>query len=137
VKADTPTNPAGKPTRIVAGEYPQNVYMPSGSIDSFQIVGNLIDSVLAASVEPYNGTYPEPAAGPNSIGPPFADPTVPPSIVLAGGVINSSLASASGGSPTKLTITGAVITSTHVDTADYAGIFAATTTGVKVGTPGP
>jgi hypothetical protein len=50
-------------------------------------------------------------------------------------MINPSFASSSGGSPTKLTVTGAVISNTHVYTADYAGIFAATTTGVKVGTP--
>ena len=134
VKSDLPTNPTGRPTRIVAGEYPQNSFVSGGTIDKFQIIGNLIDSVVAASVEPYNGTYPEPAAGPNSTAPPFADPNVPMSIVLAGGSINPSFASSSG-SPTKLTVTGAVVSNTHVYTADYAGIFAANTAGVKVGTP--
>ena len=136
VQSDAPSNAAGLPTRIVAGESPQNTYVASGIIDAFQIIGNLIDAVLAASVGPYNGTYPAPLAGPNSTAPPFADPTVPMTIVLAGSVINPSFASSSGGSPTKLTVTGAVISNTHVYTADYAGIFAATTTGVKVGTPG-
>jgi hypothetical protein len=136
VQSDAPSNAAGQATRIVAGEFPQNTYAASGMIDTFQIIGNLIDAVLAASVEPYNGTYPEPLAGPNSTAPPFADPKVPITIVLAGGVINPSFASSSGGSPTKLTVTGGVISNIHVYPADYAGIFAATTTGVKVGMPG-
>ena len=135
VESDMPSNPTGLPTRIVAGEYPENTYTAGGIIDNFQIVGNLIDSVIAASVEPYNGTYPAPAAGPNSTAPPFADPSVPMTIVLAGGTINASYATASG-TPSTLTVTGAVMTSTHVYTADYAGIFAANTAGVKVGTPG-
>ncbi len=134
VESDTPSNRAGLPTRIVAGEYPENTYVAGGVINNFQIVGNLIDSVIAASVEPYNGTYPQPAAGPNSTAPPFADPSVPMTIVLAGGSINASYASSSG-MPSTLTLTGAVITSIHVYTADYAGIFAANTAGVQVGTP--
>ena len=71
VVSDMPSNPAGLPTRIVAGEHPENTYTAGGTIDKFQIVGNLIDSVIAASVEPYDGTYPEPAAGPNSTAPPL------------------------------------------------------------------
>jgi hypothetical protein len=135
VQSDQPVNPAGQPTRIVAGEDAQGIFTAAGVIDNFVIVGNLIDSVLAASVRPFQGTYPQPAPGPNSTAPPFADPTVPLSIVLAGGTINPSFASSSGGSPTKLTVMGAVITGNHVYTADYAGIFAATTKGVQVGTP--
>ena len=134
VESDMPSNPAGTATRIVAGEYPQNTYVAGGIIDKFQIIGNLIDAVVAASVKPYNGTYPEPAAGPNSTAPPFADPSVPMSIVLLGGSINPSFATSSG-TPSMLTVTGAVMTSKHVYNADYAGIFAANTGGVKVGTP--
>ena len=134
VKSDMPTNASGRPTRIVAGETPQNTYAAGGIIDGFQIVGNLIDAVVAASVEPYNGFYPQPAAGPNSTAPPFADPGVPNSIVMAGGSINPSFASTSG-PPTKLTVTGAVTSNTHVYAADFAGIFASNTAGVKVGSP--
>ena len=132
--SDAPSNPAGLPTRIVAGEYPENTYIAGGLIDKFQIVGNLIDSVIAASALPYNGTYPEPAAGPNSTAPPFADPSVPMSIVLAGGTINPSFAATST-TPSTPTVTGVVMTSTHVYTADYAGIFASNTAAVIVGTP--
>jgi hypothetical protein len=134
VVSDKPSNPAGLPTRIVAGESPENAYTAGGTIDKFQIVGNLINSVIAASVEPSNGTYPEPAAGPNSTAPPFANPSVPMTLVLAGGAINPSFATSSG-TPSTLTVTGAVTSSTHVYTADNAGIFASNTTGVKVGTP--
>jgi hypothetical protein len=135
VQSDASSNAAGQATRIVAGESPQKTYTKSGIIDTFQIIGNLVDAVIAASVEPYNGTYPQPGAGPNSTAPPFEDPTVPMTIVFPGGVINPSFVPTNG-PVTKLTVTGAVISNTHVYTADYAGIFAATTTGVKVGSPG-
>jgi hypothetical protein len=155
VKSDMPTNSAGQPTRIVAGEYPQNAYVPGGTITNFQIVGNLIDAVIAASVEPYNGFYPQPAGTimegtpsnsvpvPNYTAPPFADSSVPANqIVLAGGSINASFAPAPAAPPamnaplplpSKPTVLGTVITSTHVFPADYAGIFASNTTGVIVG----
>ncbi len=155
VESDMPTNPAGLPTRIVAGEYSQGNYIAGGIIDHFQIVGNLIDSVLAASVKPYNGTYPQPAgtiqvglAGSattlsNDTGPPFADAGIPTNeLVLPGGSINPSFAPAllavpAAGDPlpmpTEPTVTGEVVTSNHVYHSDYAGIFAADTDGVIVG----
>lgn len=56
------------------------------------------------------------------------------SIVLAGGTINPSFAATST-TPSTPTVTGVVMTSTHVYTADYAGIFASNTAAVIVGTP--
>ena len=76
VRSTFATNPGstGYPTRIVAGEYPQNTYASDGLIDNFQITGALIDSVLAASVVPYgdSGTLPSTAYGtaPPVVGPP-------------------------------------------------------------------
>jgi len=63
VVSDRPTSPGAAPTRIVAGETLQGQYVPFGVIDSFQIIGNLINSVLAASVapNPQTGTYDKPA----------------------------------------------------------------------------
>ena len=155
VQSDMPTNSGGQPTRIIAGEYPQNTYVPGGTITNFQIFGNLIDSVIAASVKPYNGFYPQPSGTivegtpsnpvtvPNYTAPPFADSSVPVNqIVLAGGSINASFAPAPSAPPgmnsplplpSKPTVLGTVITSTHVFPADYAGIFASNTTGVIVG----
>jgi hypothetical protein len=51
------------PTRIIAGEKLLGQMQPGGVIDSFQIVGNLINSVLAASVGPNPVTqfYDQPA----------------------------------------------------------------------------
>ena len=62
VVSDRPSNPNGAPTRIVAGETLQGQFVPNGTIDSFQIVGNLVNAVLAASVAPNPGTgyYDEP-----------------------------------------------------------------------------
>src|SRR5208282_4343584 len=61
VKSDLPENPSsGRVTRIVAGEAKNGNFSSGGIIDNFQIVGNLIDSVLAASVPPSDGYYPQP-----------------------------------------------------------------------------
>ncbi len=78
VTSDYVTNPSppptGYPTRIVAGEvltdrapgrdsqggFPQGTFTSGGNIDNFQILGSLIDSVVAASVAPFgnSGTLP-------------------------------------------------------------------------------
>ncbi len=62
VVSDQPSNRAGKPTRIVAGEVrvvegDQTTWLvrSGGSIDNFQITGALIDAVVAASVAPSGG----------------------------------------------------------------------------------
>lgn len=160
VASDLPSNPAGRPTRIVAGEYPLGTYSAGATIDNVQIAGNLVDAVLAASVEPYNGFYPQPAGTipigfvptpptpttvlPIDTAPPFADPSIPTNrVVLPGGSINPSFApqplspTATPGTayplPSKSTVLGQVITDPHLDAADYAGIFAANTAGVIVG----
>lgn len=53
-------NSTGYPTRIIAGENRAGEWSSGGLIDHFQITGQLIDAVVAASVAPYggNGTYP-------------------------------------------------------------------------------
>ncbi|HWE35343.1 MAG TPA: hypothetical protein VG406_02140, partial [Isosphaeraceae bacterium] len=62
VRSDKPSNPAGKPTRIIAGMNRDGTLEPGGLIDNFQITGSLIDSVVAASVGPgKDGTYDQPA----------------------------------------------------------------------------
>jgi hypothetical protein len=177
VKSDVPTIPSARPTRIVAGEDAQGNFSAGGIIDNFQIIGKLIDSVLAASVQPHGGTgavattstsasddngyktYDKPA-GTISVGvvgnstttlnftaPPY-DPTGDPTIddwVLPRGSINPSFAphplttspSPSAGTtlplPSKSTVLGGVISTSHGDSADFAGIFAANTSGVLVG----
>jgi hypothetical protein len=158
VESDLPDNASGSPTRIVAGEYPQGNYLPGGTIDNFQITGQLKNAVLAASVTPYNGFYPEPAGTievglfpmppsppttiPNDTAPPFANPSIRASeIVLPGGSINPSFIPApttpTPGTPVpipiKSTVLGGVVTTAHINNADYAGIFAADTRGVIVG----
>jgi hypothetical protein len=55
VKSDQVTNPAGRPTRIVAGQNRAGEFESGGNIDNFQITGSLIDAVLAASVAPEGG----------------------------------------------------------------------------------
>jgi len=106
VVSDRPTNPAGLPTRIVAGLNRQGVPAPNGLIDNVRIEGRLVDAVLAASVAPAapGGIYDRPAgtievgyvAGPKSVeanftAPPFAA-AKPTDIVLPGGAINPSFA---------------------------------------------
>jgi hypothetical protein len=63
VVSDLPSSPAGAVTRIVAGKTLASQYVPNGIIDSFQIIGNLINSVVAASVAPNTSTgyYDKPA----------------------------------------------------------------------------
>jgi hypothetical protein len=61
VESDLPGNPvSGRVTRIVAGEDKNGNFSASGIIDNFQIVGRLVNAVLAASVQPYGGTGAEP-----------------------------------------------------------------------------
>ena len=73
VESDLPGNSAsGRPARIVAGEDKNGDFSPGGIIDNFQIVGRLIDAVIAASVQPYGGTGAEP---PTPIPPGYTPPT--------------------------------------------------------------
>ncbi|WP_254053862.1 hypothetical protein [Singulisphaera sp. GP187] len=201
-------NATGYPTRIIAGEDRQGHYLTGGNIDNFQILGSLIDSVIAASVAPSggNGTLPPSGYGPPPI--PSTDPgdgtyDAPAGVIFGGsvaapvpyinyteityfnetfkeiaynrqldpviddsilpGTINVSFASRpltqaqlndpsvtttnSGGGtsttgtttlnlplPTKSTVLGGVVSHTHVGEADFAGIFAADTRGVFIGT---
>jgi hypothetical protein len=65
VQSDWVTNPTptGLPTRIIAGETRQGTWTSGGLIDRFQITGTLIDSVVAASVQPYGGDGSLPTIG--------------------------------------------------------------------------
>ncbi len=101
VVSDRPSNPNGAPTRIVAGETLQGQFVPNGIIDSFQIVGNLVNSVLAASVAPNPGTgyYDEPGGaievGFTASTPPSSStltPTPPTVTVQTSGVANVNIA---------------------------------------------
>ena len=56
-------NSTGYPTRIVAGEDRAGNYSAGGVIDHFQITGELIDSVIAASVAPSGGKGMLPVVG--------------------------------------------------------------------------
>ena len=173
VESDLPENPAtGRVTRIVAGEDSNGNFSSGGIIDQFQILGRLVDAVLAASVEPYGGTgalppnptppnyapptstsddngyktYDLPAGSitvdgttyPTFTGPPYnssGDPTID-DLVLPGGAINPSFATAETAAsplPSKSTVLGGVVSTAHGDRADFAGIFAANTSGVFVG----
>ena len=89
-------------------------------------------------------TYDEPAGTitvgtltyPNATAPPYdpsSDPTID-DLVLPGGSINPSFAPGSASSaPTNSTVLGGVVSTSHGDNADFAGIFAADTRGVFVG----
>jgi hypothetical protein len=196
VRSDFPTNPSptGYPTRIVAGEDRAGNFTSGGNLDNFQILGQLIDAVLAASVKPNGGdgtlptfsyNSPPPVAGNapgdlgyntydapagtitgGTVGMPTAyanfselsyynetltgvsynttlDPTIDDSILP--GAINASYASTPSPAdtlsdpttilplPTTSTVLGGVISTPHDDRFDYAGIFAADTSGVFVG----
>jgi hypothetical protein len=62
VTSDLPTNPStGRVTRIVAGEGANGSFSPGGTIDNFQIAGNLVNAVLSASVAPSQGYYHQPS----------------------------------------------------------------------------
>ena len=122
VVSDLPTNPGTAPTRIVAGETLQDQFVPNGVIDSFQIVGNLINSVLAAGVAPNPSTgYYDKPAGAIEVG--FISATLPPAsgltpapptvTVQTSGVTNVNLATT--GYPT--TLQGAQLQSTTVSTS--------------------
>jgi hypothetical protein len=94
-------------------------------------------------------TYDEPAGSmtvggvmfPTYTAPPYdpaSDPTID-DLVLPGGAINPSLApspSASSSLPARTTVLGGVVSTSHGDNADFAGLFAANTKGVFVG-PSP
>jgi hypothetical protein len=66
--------PTGLPTRIIAGENRNGTFVSGGLIDNFQITGALIDSVLAASVQPYGGDGTLPPTGYNGSRTPAAPP---------------------------------------------------------------
>jgi hypothetical protein len=95
VVCDQPTTP----TRIVAGETIQGQFVPNGVIDTFQIIGNLVNSVVAASAgpNPSTGQYDKPAgsieagflSSPSSTAPIAGAPTV---TVQTSGVSNVGLA---------------------------------------------
>jgi hypothetical protein len=68
VVSTRPTSPTAAPTRIVAGETLQGQFVPNGIIDTFQIVGNLVNSVLAASVGPSPSGYYDKPAGAIEVG---------------------------------------------------------------------
>ena len=84
VVSDLPTSPGAHPTRIVAGKTPPGQFVPNGIIDSFQIVGNLVNSVLAASVgpNPDTGYYDKPA-GTIEVGFVSSAPTTPSPITTS------------------------------------------------------
>ncbi len=195
VVSDYPTNPqpTGYRTRIVAGEDAAGNFTAGGSISNFQITGELVDSVLAASVQPFGGngtlpvtgygaplpipgttpgdgganTYDQPAGvmvG-GTVGTPIsypnysevsyynekptgvaynpADPTIDDDILpgsINAGFASTPLPDSSLTSPTTVlplpttsTVLGGVISTPHGDNQDYAGIFAADTSGVFVG----
>ncbi len=121
VTSDYVTNPkpspTGYPTQIVAGEvledrapgrdpqggFAQGTFTSGGSIDNFQILGALIDSVVAASVAPYggNGTLPPAPTFANGFNyntaPPSAAPTPgeqgtydAPAGIIVGGTVGVS-----------------------------------------------
>jgi hypothetical protein len=188
--ATNPNNSTGYPTRIEAGENRAGVFTAGGLIDNFEITGALIDSVVAASVQPsggngtlpvvgYGAAYPTPTNTPGDKGsntydspagtttvtlngsstpttfpnwteityapgqPPVATYDTNPSspyydpmiddFIFPGGAINPSL-TVSNGLPSRSTVLGGVIsTANHGDSADFAGLFAADTSGVFVG----
>lgn len=180
----------GYPTRIVAGEDRAGAFSSGGVIDHFQITGDLIDSVVAASVAPsgghgtlpvsgYNQPLPTPDTTPGDLGfntydapngtttitlssnptprvfnnwtelnylngkltgVSYASSAVDPTLddfIYPGGSINPSFALAGALSlPTQPTVLGSVISTTHAappDSADFAGLFAADTSGVFIG----
>ena len=161
VKSDQPTNPAGQPTRMIAGEDRQGDLEDGGQIDHLQITGSLIDSVIAASVKPKFGTaYSTPPTGsivtgyvngPSSVRKNY---TTTLADLKAGydfltGYINASLAptplppaTIANTLPGTLPIplpsqptvnVGVIQTSPHVPGTDYAGLYATNVAGVIVG----
>jgi hypothetical protein len=154
VESDHATNPQGRNTRIIAGENRQGHFEAGGNMENVIITGSLINAVLAAAVEPNAaGIYPAPGGGiyrfPTTGGanggvpyaaPPFADPASA-GIVLPGGINHVFAPSPTAQVtppftiplPTKSTVDGQVVTTAHSATSDYAGIFAADTSGVFVG----
>ncbi len=154
---------SGRPTRIVAGLERNGTQLSGARIDNFQITGALIDGVVAASVFPagdgfltydapggfvVGGTVGEPIMFFNATAPPFdedLDPTID-DLVLSGAInldfVPPPLPPGSGADPstpiplpTESTVLGGVI-STRLpfeDQFDYAGIYAADTRGIFIG----
>jgi len=78
VVSELPSNPSAPVTRIVAGKTQSGAYVPNGIIDTFQIVGNLVNSVVAASVAPNPNTgYYDKPAGTIEVGFVSSAPTTP------------------------------------------------------------
>jgi hypothetical protein len=122
VKSDwvTNPNPTGFPTRIVAGETAQGDFSNGGMIDNFQITGNLIDSVLAASVQPFGGDGSLPPTG-------YAGPRVPAPQPSAGAPSNYN---APAGTVTGGTFTAPVVYANF----GYVSYFNETPTGTAYNT---
>jgi hypothetical protein len=160
----------GYPTRIVAGKIRSSsatagpgggIYLPNGTVDSFTINGNFVDSVIAASDAPYggDGSLPPPTpyygGTPRVVGPPPGDlgfNTYDAPAGVTGNIKNYSIRSP--GVPTavydttvdptiddtvldngtvNVKLTGSVVSTPHDDHFDFAGIFAVNTTGVNGG----
>jgi hypothetical protein len=66
VVSDFPTNPShtGYPTRIIAGELRSGKFNAGADVTNLAITGALVDSVIAASVQPYGGDGSLPPAVP-------------------------------------------------------------------------
>lgn len=161
VKSDQPTNPAGLPTRILAGVDRQGNLEAGGLIDNLLITGSLTDSVIAASVKPKTGTaYSTPPTGtidvgyvngPHFIRPNFTstladlnagyvyqfgriNPSFSPTPLLPGQVSTTLPGTLPLALPSQPTIDAGVFqTSPHVPGTDYAGLYATDTSGVIVG----
>jgi hypothetical protein len=118
VVSDLSASPGAAPTRIVAGETLQDQFVPNGVIDTFQIVGNLVNSVVAASVgpNPTTGYYDKPA-GEIEVG--FIAATVPASITTGSQSTSTTTTTVSGGS---------VDTSTNSATSSTPGTNSVATT---------
>ena len=127
----------GRPTRIIAGLDRAGNAIDGSSISALTITGALIDAVVASSVTPGGpfatfdapggvtivGPADDPIAVPNFTAPPF-DRALDPSIddVVGMGAIEANV------------LGGVVSTRTpEQEQFDYAGLFAADTSGVRVG----
>jgi hypothetical protein len=132
VVSDRPVSPGSRMTRIVAGENLAGEYVPNGVVDSFQIVGNLINSVVAASVgpNPNSGYYDKPA-GAIDVG--FISATVPGSTMTNTQTTSTSTVTLSGTTATTNATSSTTTTpgtnSTTVITNSTAPMTPSTTTG--------
>ena len=162
VESDHVTNPNGRQTRIIAGEDRAGNFNSGGNIQGLIIEDSLINAAVIAAVKPFTGNTPPPGSnnyaqpgggiyrfasggfangGVPYAAPPFADPNAS-NTVLAGS-INKSFAPALNAAapapgyiplPSETTVFGSVISTAHTYPSDYAGFFAADTSGVYVGT---